>query len=307
MQNDWCLWLTKVSNCITLFIWIPHQASVKLNWQNRQHCFFKTLFVCLNLPPQKMLLCVCVCALGDGLVVSVKLHKCPYCPYTSKQRGILKRHIRCHTGERPYPCHACGKRFTRQEHLRSHVLSVGAHCLCLNSVGNRLCRYFCCVCLFCMCLLHDCVWLFGRQVHRACWPVACKGCRRVFTDGGSHSLKRSGLCESCTCVTTTQQDPGSTNPSSQSEGSDRSNTETDWPVFMDDGNEAEGRNWWEAPNLNASSIHLDLIIIRSEYDTSIKSCDSLWYDEPCRCSPYWANIRAIISLSASHRTAYWLL
>lgn len=139
---------------------------------------------------------------GDGLVVSVKLHKCPYCPYTSKQRGILKRHIRCHTGERPYPCHACGKRFTRQEHLRSHVLSV----------------------------------------HRACWPVACKGCRRVFTDGGSHSLKRSGLCESCTCVTTTQQDPGSTNPSSQSEGSDRSNTETDWPVFMDDGNEAEGRN-----------------------------------------------------------------
>ncbi|KAG5265204.1 hypothetical protein AALO_G00262530 [Alosa alosa] len=139
---------------------------------------------------------------GDGLVVSVKLHKCPYCPYTSKQRGILKRHIRCHTGERPYPCHTCGKRFTRQEHLRSHALSV----------------------------------------HRTNWPVVCKGCRRVFTDGVSHSLKRSGLCEGCTCVTTTQQDPGSTNPSSQSEGSDRSNTEPDWPVFMDDGNEAEGGN-----------------------------------------------------------------
>lgn len=54
----------------------------------------------------------------------MKLHKCPFCPYTAKQKGIMKRHIRCHTGERPYPCETCGKRFTRQEHLRSHSLSV---------------------------------------------------------------------------------------------------------------------------------------------------------------------------------------
>lgn len=63
---------------------------------------------------------------GDGLVVPVKLHKCPFCPYTAKQKGIMKRHIRCHTGERPFPCCMCGKRFTRQEHLRSHALSVRA-------------------------------------------------------------------------------------------------------------------------------------------------------------------------------------
>ncbi|NXN82176.1 ZBT8B protein, partial [Bombycilla garrulus] len=61
---------------------------------------------------------------GDVLVVPIKLHKCPFCPYTAKQKGILKRHIRSHTGERPYPCDTCGKRFTRQEHLRSHALSV---------------------------------------------------------------------------------------------------------------------------------------------------------------------------------------
>nr|XP_046273543.1 zinc finger and BTB domain-containing protein 8B isoform X2 [Scatophagus argus] len=60
---------------------------------------------------------------GDGLVVPVKLHKCPFCPYTAKQKGIMKRHIRCHTGERPFPCPMCGKRFTRQEHLRSHAHS----------------------------------------------------------------------------------------------------------------------------------------------------------------------------------------
>uniref|UniRef100_A0A8V5H534 Uncharacterized protein n=1 Tax=Melopsittacus undulatus TaxID=13146 RepID=A0A8V5H534_MELUD len=46
--------------------------------------------------------------------------KCPFCTHTVKRRADLKRHLRCHTGERPYPCDVCGKRFTRLEHLRNH-------------------------------------------------------------------------------------------------------------------------------------------------------------------------------------------
>ncbi|KAA8586196.1 zinc finger and BTB domain-containing protein 8B [Etheostoma spectabile] len=137
---------------------------------------------------------------GDGLVVPVKLHKCPFCPYTAKQKGIMKRHIRCHTGERPFPCPMCGKRFTRQEHLRSHALSV----------------------------------------HRHYWPVSCKSCRRTFTGSSvSPGLRRFGMCDSCNCVTTTHDDSTSVHPASQSEPMERGDGATDWSSFMDDVDEVE--------------------------------------------------------------------
>ncbi|XP_030003518.1 zinc finger and BTB domain-containing protein 8B [Sphaeramia orbicularis] len=137
---------------------------------------------------------------GDGLVVPVKLHKCPFCPYTAKQKGIMKRHIRCHTGERPFPCPMCGKRFTRQEHLRSHALSV----------------------------------------HRHYWPVSCKSCRRTFTGAGvSPGLRRFGICDSCNCVTTTHDDSVPVHPVSQPEPMERTDGGTDWSSFMDDVDEVE--------------------------------------------------------------------
>lgn len=54
-----------------------------------------------------------------------KKFRCPYCSFSAMHQCILKRHMRSHTGERPYPCEICGKKFTRREHMKRHTLVSG--------------------------------------------------------------------------------------------------------------------------------------------------------------------------------------
>ncbi|XP_038656612.1 zinc finger and BTB domain-containing protein 8A-like [Scyliorhinus canicula] len=101
---------------------------------------------------------------GDCNMLPKMRFKCPFCTHTVKRKSDLKRHLRSHTGERPYPCDSCGKRFTRLEHLRSHVLTI----------------------------------------HKSGKLVICKVCRKPFTGLAAkivqHDGKCYGLCNNCACL-----------------------------------------------------------------------------------------------------------
>lgn len=46
---------------------------------------------------------------------------CDVCGRTFIQKEVLKRHVQVHTGERPYACDQCERTFTQREMLRQHV------------------------------------------------------------------------------------------------------------------------------------------------------------------------------------------
>lgn len=47
--------------------------------------------------------------------------KCHTCSYSTSKLSNLKRHIMTHTGEKPYKCRYCNKRFIQKVQLKSHV------------------------------------------------------------------------------------------------------------------------------------------------------------------------------------------
>ncbi|XP_061726272.1 zinc finger protein 768-like [Cydia pomonella] len=52
-----------------------------------------------------------------------KEHICLLCTKNFKDSTKLKEHMRCHTGERPYPCNVCKKGFIKSGDLRRHERS----------------------------------------------------------------------------------------------------------------------------------------------------------------------------------------
>lgn len=52
-------------------------------------------------------------------------HECPHCPKSFKKPSDLVRHIRIHTGEKPFTCNLCFRNFTVKSTLDSHMKTHG--------------------------------------------------------------------------------------------------------------------------------------------------------------------------------------
>ncbi|CAL4249273.1 unnamed protein product, partial [Meganyctiphanes norvegica] len=67
-------------------------------------------------------------SLGDGTVTKIpqiikqgRSYLCSVCPYQTAQKEHLQRHMRTHTGEKPFACTYCPYRSTQKISLQNHI------------------------------------------------------------------------------------------------------------------------------------------------------------------------------------------
>ncbi|KAM7025573.1 zinc finger and BTB domain-containing protein 7C isoform 1-T1 [Acridotheres tristis] len=108
--------------------------------------------------------------------------QCPICNKVIMGAGKLPRHMRTHTGEKPYMCNICEVRFTRQDKLKIHMR---------KHTGER--PY---LCIHCNAkFVHNYDLKNHMRIHTGIRPYQCEFCYKSFTR--SDHLHRHIKRQSC--------------------------------------------------------------------------------------------------------------
>ncbi|XP_056132851.1 zinc finger and BTB domain-containing protein 7A [Lampris incognitus] len=118
---------------------------------------------------------------GERKMRSKAFQKCPICSKVIQGAGKLPRHIRTHTGEKPYECAICKVRFTRQDKLKVHMR---------KHTGEK--PYLCAQCG--AAFAHNYDLKNHMRVHTGLRPYQCSSCFKTFvrSDHLHRHLKKDG-------------------------------------------------------------------------------------------------------------------
>jgi uncharacterized Zn-finger protein len=119
-------------------------------------------------------------------------HECPHCHKKCPVPSKLEIHVRSHTGEKPFQCDNCGKRFSDRSNLYVNLFKL------LFLFRSFFVLY---ICVKLICKFHSTVHI---RTHTKLKPFQCPTCPKAFLQSGNlsthlrvHSGERPFACSEC--------------------------------------------------------------------------------------------------------------